>query len=134
MAHKNEGGHKEHRFIESICNLRAVEKMDPVIARIEKMNRRRKMDSAYQLKRVEEIGKRAIGRSEYIRFLRGEKLGYDEAISAHCYECGGFYNDGVCDCKSTMCPLYQYMPYRGQNAAKRENMGESTPTTASPRP
>lgn len=78
------------------------------------------MDNARQLERVEETGKKAKGRSEYMRFLRGEKLGYDEAIIAHCYECGGFYNDGIGDCKSVMCPLYQYMPYRGQSNADEE--------------
>lgn len=85
------------------------------------------MDISRQLERVIEMGKRAKGRDEYIRFLNGERLGYDEAIVAQCYECGGFYNDGVSDCKSTMCPLYQYMPYRGQANAKEENTGENQP-------
>jgi len=76
------------------------------------------MDVASRLEHVMKYGKQAKGRDEYIKFLNGESLGYDEAIYAHCYECMAFFRDGVCDCVSKMCPLYQYMPYSAVRAAK----------------
>jgi hypothetical protein len=81
------------------------------------------LDTSYQLAHVRQYGKHAKGREEYERFLKGEVLAFDEAIHAHCYECQGFYRDGTEDCKSAMCPLYRYMPYRAARSVK--NMSES---------
>jgi len=55
---------------------------------------------------------KGIGRKEYFRFLREEKLTPLQAILAKCYECMGYYEGGTCDCKIPDCPLYPFMPYR----------------------
>ena len=33
------------------------------------------------------------------------------AIYAKCYDCMGFYEDGIMDCGCSDCPLYPWMPY-----------------------
>jgi hypothetical protein len=58
------------------------------------------------------FGRVERGKKEHMKFKRGESLTRHEAILAQCYECCGYYADGKGDCKSTLCPLYQYMPYR----------------------
>lgn len=40
------------------------------------------------------------------------KVTFKNAILAQCYECLGFYADGMQDCENTKCSLYTYMPYR----------------------
>jgi hypothetical protein len=54
------------------------------------------------------------GRTQYLRYLHGEKLTYMEAVHAKCAECCGGYVDGRYDCEIPTCPLYQFMPYKGQ--------------------
>jgi len=54
------------------------------------------------------------GRTHYLRFLRGEKLTYMEAVLAKCAECNCGYIDGRYDCEIPACPLYQFMPYKGK--------------------
>lgn len=54
------------------------------------------------------------GRTQYLRFLHGEKLTYMEAVHAKCAECCGGYADGRQDCGIPACPLYQFMPYKGK--------------------
>ncbi|MDR1515432.1 MAG: hypothetical protein LBS45_07040 [Synergistaceae bacterium] len=107
--------------------------MNPVIARAWKTDGRQKMDTAYQLAQIEKYGKQAKGRAEYIRFLNGERLGYDEAIYARCYECMAFYRDGIEDCVSAMCPLHRYMPYNATRRQK-EDMSGNNPTKRHSRP
>jgi hypothetical protein len=70
------------------------------------------MDFRKQIEDVKRVGKHARGRGEYLAFLAGKKLTRNAAIMAHCYECQAFYRDGVNDCASRMCPLYQYHHYR----------------------
>lgn len=53
----------------------------------------------------------AAGRNQFIKFLNGEKINLREAIEAKCYDCMGFYADGVEPCASTNCPLYPFHPY-----------------------
>lgn len=55
------------------------------------------------------------GRTQYIRYLNGGKLTYREAVLAKCAECNLGYIDGRYDCAVSKCPLYQFMPYRGNN-------------------
>lgn len=54
------------------------------------------------------------GRTQYQRFLNGERLTYREAVLAKCYECAGGYSDGRYDCELPACPIYQFMPYKGK--------------------
>lgn len=55
----------------------------------------------------------SAGRTQYSRFLLGEKLTYKEAVLAKCYECDGGHSDGRYDCEVPSCPLYLLMPYKG---------------------
>ena len=61
---------------------------------------------------VVSYGKRAIGRSELQRHLREERLTIGEAIKAKCYDCMGYFTDGLKDCEIPDCSLYPFMPYR----------------------
>ena len=69
------------------------------------------MDTEKYILAIEETGKCARGQKEMIKFLRGKRLTQREAIIAACYDCQGYYADGVVDCESKLCPLYQYHPY-----------------------
>jgi len=55
----------------------------------------------------------SAGRTQYMRFLNGEKLTYREKGIAKCYECDGGHSDGRYDCENPKCPIYDSMPYRG---------------------
>jgi hypothetical protein len=33
------------------------------------------------------------------------------AVKAKCWDCSGYYEDGLVDCENTDCPLYSYMAY-----------------------
>jgi hypothetical protein len=57
---------------------------------------------------------RFIGRGELIAHLEGTKLAKWRAAKAKCFECMGGYADGGYDCLIPTCPLYPWMPYRGQ--------------------
>ena len=61
---------------------------------------------------IKKHGKRAKGRSELIKHLQGKKLTQQEAIWAYCYECMGYYEDGIHDCEMKDCPLYPFNPYK----------------------
>ena len=64
------------------------------------------------------------GRTQYLRFLNGEKLTYREALLAKCAECCCFYVDGRYDCEVSSCPLYNSMPYRGMYDANKSKYCE----------
>lgn len=66
------------------------------------------------LKRVKEViehGTQAIGKQQFIDLCYGDRLQTLELIKAYCYDCMGFYADGIGDCKNSRCPLYSKMPY-----------------------
>lgn len=75
-----------------------------------------------KLEAVMRFGVKARGRLELIRFLEGKRLCPSHAIRAHCYECMGFYTDGVEKCLNPTCTLYPYNPY-----AKLPQRPNSTP-------
>lgn len=54
------------------------------------------------------------GRTQYLRYLHGERLTYMETVLAKCAECNCGYMDGRYDCGIPSCPLYRFMPYRDQ--------------------
>jgi len=56
----------------------------------------------------------SAGRTQYMRFLNGEKLTYREQILAKCYDCDGGHNDGRYDCEVVSCSLHPSMPYKGK--------------------
>jgi len=60
----------------------------------------------------EQYMKAADGRQQYIKYLRGERIGYKERCVAMCYWCNGYYADGKFDCGVKNCPLYTLMPYK----------------------
>ena len=51
------------------------------------------------------------GKTNYMRYLNGERLSCKEAILAKCAECCAGYHDGRMDCGMNDCPLYPFMPY-----------------------
>lgn len=59
------------------------------------------------------------GKLEYQKFLQGKILTRKEAILAQCYVCNGCEEGGM-DCRSTSCPLYQFMAYKKHKLPKRE--------------
>ena len=52
------------------------------------------------------------GKTQYLRYLRGEYLTPRQSGIANCFDCCGRYADGKKDCENPMCPEYPYMPYR----------------------
>lgn len=58
----------------------------------------------------------SAGRTQYQRFLNGEKLTYREAVLAKCYDCDGGHSDGRYDCEVLSCPLRMYMPYKDKQS------------------
>jgi len=40
------------------------------------------------------------------------KITRKRAIELKCWDCQGEYVDGKEDCEVTICPLYEFMPYR----------------------
>ena len=59
----------------------------------------------------------SAGRTQYQRFLNGEKLTYREAVLAKCYDCDGGHSDGRYDCEVLSCPLRMFMPYVGKQSS-----------------
>jgi len=57
-------------------------------------------------------GRHALGRKHLMAYLEhGATLSKGAAISAKCYECQGYYIDGVMDCQNSSCAIYLYHPY-----------------------
>ena len=68
-----------------------------------------------KLHSILKFGKKAIGRADLRKFLRGHKITRAGAIKAKCYDCCCGYADGIIDCGDTSCPTYPYHPYRGSS-------------------
>lgn len=66
----------------------------------------------------------SAGRTQYLRFLNGEKLTYREAVLAKCYDCDGGHSDGRYDCEVLSCPLRRYMPYKDKLSPYSKKEGE----------
>ena len=58
-------------------------------------------------------GKKRIGKTFLINYLKGKRLTQRQAISAKCYDCNGMGESGDCDIES--CSLYPYSPYRDKS-------------------
>jgi hypothetical protein len=79
------------------------------------------------IKSIEEVGKKARGRAERIKYLRGERVTQREAILGHCYDCMGGYTDGARDCEIETCSLYPFHPYRKSDMGNAVDIGSSLP-------
>lgn len=55
--------------------------------------------------------KNAQGQKELIALLTGKPINLRGAIKAKCYDCMGYYSDGISDCNDFSCPLHPFMPY-----------------------
>lgn len=80
-------------------------------------------------KRIEEIkqcGKTVKGKSELIHHLEGDRLSRKQAISAHCYECMGYFSDGRQDCRMLQCSLYPFMVFNGNKEKKKSKVLSET--------
>lgn len=51
------------------------------------------------------------GKHPFESWISGKKVGRKDAMLAKCYDCMGFYEDGLGDCGDPKCPLYPWMPY-----------------------
>jgi hypothetical protein len=50
----------------------------------------------------------SLGRTQYLRYLHGDKLTSREAIKAKCLGCLIEHEDEPGDCKTPACPLYPF--------------------------
>jgi|GEM_PF-6635603 len=66
------------------------------------------MDSN-ELEFVSKEGFTAIGKRDYMRFLKGESLSMKQSIRAMCYSCNNL--DDATNCGVSDCVLYKYHPY-----------------------
>jgi hypothetical protein len=55
--------------------------------------------------------KNGRGQKEFIKYISGEHINLRDAVYAKCYDCSGYYADGIADCGCKNCPLYPFMPY-----------------------
>ncbi len=53
---------------------------------------------------------RRKGKAELSKYLHGESITRQQAISAKCYDCSGGYPDGLQPCTVVSCPLYPHSP------------------------
>lgn len=70
---------------------------------------------AQAYKNAEKLPKQ-IGKADYIRFLKGERLTRDEAIKAKCYECVG--GEDTLPCHAATCPLTLYCQWNNSENQK----------------
>jgi hypothetical protein len=54
------------------------------------------------------------GRKEYLAYLSGQRITLRQAVSAHCYDCQGFFADGRAPCPDVLCPLWPWSHFRNQ--------------------
>ena len=50
--------------------------------------------------------------NELERYFNGESLTPEETIAARCAACLLDFPDGPEDCRTALCPLYPFQPYR----------------------
>ena len=82
------------------------------------------MEKAKHLESVKN-GKDAQGKRWLIKHLEGGVLTPVQAISAYCYDCMGFFDDGKReDCGIETCPLHQHMRY---NKNRRKSIKRQAP-------
>jgi hypothetical protein len=80
------------------------------------------------VKRVKEViehGVQARGQVEFIDCLYGDIMNSKRLIRAYCYDCMGYYEDGISDCENVLCPLYQAHPYKKLYKSPVPSRGDS---------
>lgn len=70
---------------------------------------------------IRQYGVRAQGREELIAFLQGKRVTPIGLIKAECYDCMGYYSDGVDSCENPLCPLYSRQPYRKHTPPEKKS-------------
>jgi hypothetical protein len=69
---------------------------------------------------IEKPMKRYVGNTMYQKWKNGAKLTRKQAMSAHCAECMGFYEDGAQDCCGNNCPLYDWRPNASKDPSRNK--------------
>lgn len=67
---------------------------------------------------------KAAGKTSFMKHLAGEPNNLRECIEAKCYECMGYYADGIADCEQHNCCLYPFHPYNPNPAKLRKERPE----------
>jgi len=75
---------------------------------------------------ITKYGKRAQGRDELLKHIKGKRLTMRQMILAKCYECMAYYGDRKADCKIPLCPLYPLMPFRKGEKYQATRLSEAT--------
>jgi hypothetical protein len=73
---------------------------------------------------VEKLGSTAQGKSEYLKYLNGERLSASQAIKSKCYDCMGWFADGRECCTSPECALFPFQPYNANKRKSGKTMSE----------
>lgn len=84
------------------------------------------------IKFVEAEGAHAKGRTEYIKFLKGQPLTFKQAVLAHCYDCTNM-EMGRGYCKVDSCPISLYHHYNPNKIRNKQPMTEENKKKASER-
>jgi len=65
-------------------------------------------------KKIEEVKKAKSyrGKKELIAHLEGKNITRSQAMVSKCFDCMGYFADGIGDCNSPDCPMYNYRPYK----------------------
>ena len=88
------------------------------------------MDLSYRIVEVERA-RTSAGKRHLLRHLHGERITQRQAILAKCCDCMGYHADGRLDCRVTQCPLYCYMPYRGEGEKQAVKSRRRSPGSVS---
>lgn len=72
--------------------------------------RRCRVEKEAIIKQVE-ASKQSAGKTDYLRFLRGERISLLAAVKAKCFDCCAYFEVGREDCGVEDCPLYPWMAY-----------------------
>jgi len=68
--------------------------------------------------------KNGRGQKELIKYIGGEHINLRDAIKAKCYDCMGYYADGIMCCDNKYCPLFPFMPYNPNKPVLRQRKGD----------
>lgn len=68
------------------------------------------MNEEYNAEYIKKAGVSRVGKTQLIKFLKGETITRAAAIKAKCYDCNGLGEINTCDDKR--CPLWPYSPYK----------------------
>lgn len=58
------------------------------------------------------------GKTNLLKYMKGDVLTQRQVILAKCCECMGYYIDGRECCGIQTCPLYPFMPYKNRKGVE----------------